>query len=195
MTWRRPTLCAKYREACQRMHQLENDIHWDHTLAEAVHTAPPNQIRTLFAIIISTCYPSNARELWNKYKEHMTNDILNRTRRTTSNYELETNEEMLNESLILIEDMCLLMCGNPISKLGMPAPNHPMHDAFNQEIHREQNFDRNAMNDTVQENVPKLSEYFFKLNFMNCFPFSFPKSLLKFIAMKTNNNRLIWRIF
>lgn len=53
-------LCATFREACQRMNLLANDNHWDATLADATVSAPATQIRTLFAIIISTCFPSNA---------------------------------------------------------------------------------------------------------------------------------------
>ena len=28
-------LCATYREACQRLRLLEDDVHWDHSLADA----------------------------------------------------------------------------------------------------------------------------------------------------------------
>lgn len=100
-------LCATYRDACQRLHLLEDDTHWDATLADASISAHPNQIRTLFSIIISTCFPSNPLELWNKYRDYMTEDILHRMRRTTLNPELLITLEMYNESLIIIEDMCL----------------------------------------------------------------------------------------
>ncbi|KAK7601501.1 hypothetical protein V9T40_008942 [Parthenolecanium corni] len=51
-----PTFCA----ACQELHLLENDSHWDITIAEAVISASPNQIRTSFAIIIE---PTNIEGL------------------------------------------------------------------------------------------------------------------------------------
>lgn len=150
-------LCATYREACQRMQLLENDNHWDLTLADATMTAPANQLRTLFAIIISTCFPSNPKDLWNKYKNDMTDDILHRIRTVTSDNQLEMSDEMRNETLILIEDMCLLMSGNLLCKLGMPSPNRSMHDAFNRELEREMDFDRNALSQAVQINVPLLN--------------------------------------
>lgn len=81
-------LCATFREASQRMNLLENDNHWDATLADATVSAPATQIRTLFAIIISTCFPSNALKLWDKYEDNMADDILHRVRTTTSNLEL-----------------------------------------------------------------------------------------------------------
>lgn len=92
-------LCATYREACQRLHLLEDDTHWDHALNDASISAHPHQIRTLFAIIISTCFPSNPLELWRKYRDHMTEDILHRIRRTTLNSELIITLEMYNEAL------------------------------------------------------------------------------------------------
>lgn len=151
-------LCATYREACQRLNLLENDSHWDFTLGDAIVSASAAQIRTLFAIIISTCFPSNPSDLWNKYKDHMSDDILHRTRIATLNEELQMNEEIHNESLILIEDMCVLMCGNLLSKLGMPSPNRPLHDAFNRELEREREYDRDTLSEYVRTNVSLLNQ-------------------------------------
>jgi len=93
-------LCATFREACQCLNLLENDSHWDLTLADATVSAPVNQIRTLFAISIATCHPSNPTALWEKYKDEMVDDILHRVRTTNLNFDLESNHEMCNEALI-----------------------------------------------------------------------------------------------
>ena len=90
-------VCATYRQACQRLHLLEDDVHWDHTLADAVISSTSYQIRSLFAILISTCFPSNPHNLWNKYKDNMAEDILHRRRSTTANPELEICAEIHNE--------------------------------------------------------------------------------------------------
>ncbi|GFX52334.1 ATP-dependent DNA helicase [Trichonephila clavipes] len=71
-------LCTTYRQACQELNLLENDAHWDTALADASNTAQPQQIRTLFAIILTTCFPSNPKDLWEKYKDYMSEDILHR---------------------------------------------------------------------------------------------------------------------
>jgi hypothetical protein len=73
-------LCATYREPCQSLNLLENDAHWDSSLADASISAHSNQIRTLFAIILSRCLPSNPKDLREKYKDFMTDDILHRQR-------------------------------------------------------------------------------------------------------------------
>uniref|UniRef100_A0A8D8QFU6 Helitron helicase-like domain-containing protein n=1 Tax=Cacopsylla melanoneura TaxID=428564 RepID=A0A8D8QFU6_9HEMI len=103
-----------YRDACQRLELLENDSHWEHTLGDAVLSSSPHQIRTLFAIILSSCFPSNPEELWNKYKNDMADDILHRMRRS-GNPDLQFSAEIYNEALILIEDLCLMM-SNKVSR-------------------------------------------------------------------------------
>jgi ATP-dependent DNA helicase PIF1 len=150
-------VCPTFRAACQQLNLLENDTHWDMTIAEAIVSASPSQIRTLFAIIISTCFPSNPRELWNKYKGDMSEDILHRIRVSSGNPDLEANEEMYNQALLLIEDMCYLMCGSLLVKLGMPTPDRGMNDAFNRELEREREYDRNSLNQSVRTNVPLLN--------------------------------------
>lgn len=146
-----------FRAACQELNLLENDTHWDTTIAEATVSASPNQIRTLFAIIISTCFPSNPHELWNKYKDDMSEDILHRVRVHSENPHLEMNEEMHNQALVLIEDMCYLMCGSLLVRLGMPSPDRGINDAFERELQREREYDTNALSQLVQTNVPLLN--------------------------------------
>lgn len=52
-------LCCTYREACEKMGLLESNQHWELTLAEASLFSSPNNIRSLFAIILTTCTPSD----------------------------------------------------------------------------------------------------------------------------------------
>lgn len=134
-----------FRAACQELNLLENDAHWDTTIAEATVSASPSQIRTLFAIIISTCFPSNPRELWDKYKDDMSEDILHRVRVHSENHHLDMNGEMHNQALVLIEDMCHLMCGSLLVRLGMPSPDRGINDAFERELQREREYDINAL--------------------------------------------------
>uniref|UniRef100_A0A183HN50 Helitron_like_N domain-containing protein n=1 Tax=Onchocerca flexuosa TaxID=387005 RepID=A0A183HN50_9BILA len=74
---------ATFRSACQALNLLENDRHWDICTNDACNMSHPNQIRTLFAIILTACSPSPA-ELWEKYKSYMAEDILHRIRRENS---------------------------------------------------------------------------------------------------------------
>lgn len=48
-----------YREVCLKLGLLENDQHWNNSLKEAAISNSPKQIRNLFAIILTTCAPSD----------------------------------------------------------------------------------------------------------------------------------------
>ncbi|XP_055542911.1 uncharacterized protein LOC129728491 [Wyeomyia smithii] len=96
-------------------------------------------------------------ELWNKYKDYMADDILHRVRTTTLNYQLEMDDGIHNEALLLIEDLCLLMSGSSLDKLGMAAPNRAMHDALNRELEREREYDIDALNQEVRTKIPLLT--------------------------------------
>lgn len=54
-------LFPTYREACLELGLLENDNHWHLALQEASLTKMPKEIRNLFAMILTTCNPSNPK--------------------------------------------------------------------------------------------------------------------------------------
>lgn len=147
-----------FRAACQALHLLENDDHWEYTLTDAVHSASACQVRALFAIIISTCFPSNPSHLWETFKDDMSEDILNRCRATVNDFELPMTDDMRNEALILIEDQCINICGNLLSKMGMPAPNRQQRVDFNREVQRELEYNIPALNRLIETNVPHMNQ-------------------------------------
>lgn len=112
-------LSATNPEACQRLNLLEDDANWNNTLTDAVISAHPNKIRTLFSIVISTCFPSNSLRLWKIYQDYITEDILRLIRCSTSNQELLLTLEMYNEALVMIEDMCLAIANKSLAQIGM----------------------------------------------------------------------------
>jgi hypothetical protein len=150
--------CVDYREACHRLQLLENDEHWDQTINDAVISSKAHQIRTLFSIIICTCFPTKPIDLWIKYKDNMCDDILFNIRNRTGNPNLQISEEIYNEALISIEDMCLMMSNKLLCQFGMAAPNRPMQDAFHQELQREKSYDLNTLKESIQINLPLLNE-------------------------------------
>ncbi|XP_069968901.1 uncharacterized protein [Bactrocera oleae] len=69
---------STYQDACHALQLLEDDNHWDLTLSDAALASTPSNIRQLFAIILTTCFPTHSSTLWEKYKNSMTEDILYR---------------------------------------------------------------------------------------------------------------------
>ncbi|CAB3257995.1 unnamed protein product [Arctia plantaginis] len=90
----------------------------------------------------------------------MSEDILHQIRITSRNHDVEMNEEIHNRALLLIEDMCYLMCGSLLIRLRMPSPNREMNDAFNRELEREREYDHQEL-----DLVPSSNE---------CTPVEFP---------------------
>ena len=56
-------VCDTFREACQRLDLLEDDVQWDATMAEAATTQSPVKLRNLFVLLLITCGPSNPGQL------------------------------------------------------------------------------------------------------------------------------------
>lgn len=116
------TVCQTFREACQVLGLLEGDRHWDDTLQEAALLYLPEQIRTLFAIILTTCAPSNPYALWEKYKEALSEDVLMNVRRSIPTVQITYNTDIFNKALIMLEDKCVAMANKTLLQHGLPAP-------------------------------------------------------------------------
>lgn len=72
--------------------------------------------------------------MWVKYIDDMSEDVLNRVRYQTFNLKQQMTAEIYNETLIMIEVMCLLMANKVLSFLGMVAPNCDMRDTLSHEL-------------------------------------------------------------
>ena len=52
-----------------------------------------------------------------------------------------------------------MMSNKVLSQLGMPAPNRPMHDDFNQELLRGKIYNLDALRELLRMNVPLLNPH------------------------------------
>ncbi|GFT18965.1 ATP-dependent DNA helicase, partial [Trichonephila clavipes] len=132
------------------------NAHWDTALADASNTARPQQIRTLFAIILTTCFPSNPKDLREKYKDYMSEDILHRLCAANQNPDIQFTLNVYNEALILIEDICLTIANKALMQLGMPASNRPANNLFDRDLQRETHYDYDELGTFVRTNLPQL---------------------------------------
>lgn len=151
-------ICETYREACQRLGLLENDNHWEYALEEAAQTANANQIRQLFAIILTSCNPSNPNQLWMKYRESMSDDILAEMRRNHPDLEINFNDDIFNRALILLEDRCIEIGNQTLVQLGMKPPQRGAFDAMNMDLLKEQSYNIEELQRYIDQNKPLLIE-------------------------------------
>ena len=148
--------CATFREACQLMGLLEDDAQWDATMAEAATVQSPARLRNLFVILLITCGPSNPGQLWESYKESLTEDILIQARRQNPGMTLDYTPDMFNQTLIILEDKALGMAGKELKQLGLPTPQRTLGDRLSREMLRETSYDLNDLKTYVSTNEPLL---------------------------------------
>lgn len=98
---------------------LENDRHWFDAMTESCISMSPAKLRDLFAIMITNCGLSRPVDLWNDFKNAMSEDVLHRLRQI--NPEVNFNDSIYNESLILIQNIVIFISGKDLKHYGFPA--------------------------------------------------------------------------
>ena len=149
-------VCATFREACQLRGLLEDDAHWDATMLEAAAAHSPRRLRYLFAILLTTCGLSNPGQLWESYKESLTEDILMRAPIQNPGIDLVYTSNMFNQTLVFLEDKVRWMAGNDLKQLGLPTPERNRGDRLSREMLRETSYDVDQLNQHVSANEPLL---------------------------------------
>lgn len=149
-------ICATFREACQISGLLEDDTHWNATLSEAAAVQSPARLRSLFAILLTTCGLSNPEKLWEAHKESLTEDILMQARRQNPGRNMNYTSDMFNQALIYLEDKTLQMSGKALEDLGLPTPQRDLGDRLSKEMLRETSYDVEQLEKYVLTNEPLL---------------------------------------
>jgi len=72
------TIYPLYREACIALGLIKNDDEWKACLNEACLYKFGPALRSLFAIIVVICLPSSPIDLWNEFRERISEDIAHR---------------------------------------------------------------------------------------------------------------------
>nr|XP_046472567.1 uncharacterized protein LOC124214346 [Neodiprion pinetum] len=147
-----------YKDACHALGLLEDDNQWKCMLAEAGLNCAAKQIRLLFAIVLTTCFPTRAETLWDNHKDSMTDDILHQHRTRCNDPTIVFSDAMYNEALIAIEDLCITIANLPLSHFGMHSPNRNASDLMNTELNRELQYNTAEMAAIVARNVPLMNE-------------------------------------
>lgn len=147
-----------YKDTCLALGLLEDGNQWDCMLTEAALNCTSIQIRLLFAIVLTTCFPARAEILWNNHKNTMTDDILHRHRTRWNDLTIIFSDAMYNEALIAIEDLCIAIANLPLSHFGMHSPKRSASDLMNTEMNRELQYNTVEMTVIVSRNVPLLTE-------------------------------------
>ncbi|XP_037871618.1 uncharacterized protein LOC119629558 [Bombyx mori] len=141
-----------FREACEARGLLENDNHWDVTLEEAAQCRSAGKMRELFAVLVATCGLSNPQQLWDKYKNDMTDDILHRLQEQNPN--VTYSDLIYNEGLTKIEDQVKTISRKDLSDYGMIRPQRT--EEISSDLIRELDYDTASLQQQLTESVPRL---------------------------------------
>jgi len=116
-----------------------------------------SRIRHLFAIILTNCVVSNPKELWDKHKEDLSEDILHRLHQQNPDLELHYTQEIFNQALCLLEDLTLAMTGKLLKFCGMPEPQRMEgNNQLCREMLRETSYDEKLLAEHVRVSEPRL---------------------------------------
>ena len=149
-------ICGTFRGACQLRRLLEDDRQLDATMSEAAAAQSSASLRNLFALILTTCGPSNPKQLWESYKKSLTEDILREARRQNPGMNLDYTPDMFNQVLIILEDKTLEMAGKNLEKFDVRTPQRNLGDRLSREILRETSYDVKELDKYVSTNEPLL---------------------------------------
>ena len=85
-----------FHEACLKLGLLEDDNQYHLAMEEATVSNSPASIRTLFAVILAWCEPSNPLEIYDNHKEAMAEDFLHQQRILYRDEHIEVNDDIFN---------------------------------------------------------------------------------------------------
>ncbi|CAF5003071.1 unnamed protein product, partial [Rotaria sp. Silwood1] len=104
-------VCQTFMEVAKRRGLLRDDTEYERCMAEAVMFQMPQQLRTLFCVILLYCNPTKSIDLWNSCKAHMAEDFM-------QHVDAQTAEAM---AFCAIEGK-LKERGRSCSDCGIPSP-------------------------------------------------------------------------
>ena len=78
----------------------------------------PRKIRELFAILITNCGLSQPLEIWNAFKDSMSEDILHTIQQHNRN--ADYNQNIYNEAMIDLQNIVLSISGKSLHDCGFP---------------------------------------------------------------------------
>lgn len=109
-----------FKAACLARGLLTDDHEWLQCLNEAKIMSTGFQLRQLFAIILRDCHPLDPLALWNRFREHICDDLKHALQ---ERYHIAnvTSEDIYDYGLFLLDKN---LPGRDVASFGLSAPNY-----------------------------------------------------------------------
>jgi hypothetical protein len=116
-----------YKEACYARGLLEDDREWDQCLQEAAQMQTGSALRSLFAVILLSCFPTSPEGLWDKYKDKICDDLRRRLERQPQFQNHHFEDEKIYDYGLHLLNKILMRSGKTLSDFPpMPLPQGPV---------------------------------------------------------------------
>jgi len=109
-----------FRQACLARGLLEDDREWVQCLTEAAHMQTGRQLRSLFAMILTECQPTDPIALWNNFRENICDDLERQLQRI-GQIANPTRDQIYDYGLYLIEKILVQNNKSLKNIAGMPT--------------------------------------------------------------------------
>jgi len=147
-----------FKNACQALGLLQDDLEWDQCLKEASMIQSGHQLRHLFATILIHCNPTRPEQLWMRYKQNLSDDILYQTQQELQDLNLQMTEQDIENRALYKLDNILIQQGKTLKDFpDMPIPN-TIDNMANHLLNEELNYKQSALYEFLNQNVPLLNE-------------------------------------
>jgi ATP-dependent DNA helicase PIF1 len=107
-------VCESFEQAARERNLVADDREWTRCLQEAVQFQSSPQLRLLFSTICIYCGPASPQALWERFREHMIDDI-------KLNFPTITDNQAWNLALLIVQRLIVSM-GSTLDSLNMQEP-------------------------------------------------------------------------
>ncbi|GBO22507.1 hypothetical protein AVEN_245311-1 [Araneus ventricosus] len=90
-------------------------------------------------------------------KDRFSEDVFHLKQRENPDIDLHYVLQIYNETLIVLENKCLSICGRMLLQFGLPVPTRKAHKTLDRGLIRETNYDKNILHHMVETNKPRLT--------------------------------------
>ena len=123
-----------FKEACRAKGFLQADNHLQQIMEDAKRTKDPKEMRELFIVMLINMDINDPKQLWEEFKNDMSEDFLHKERTTLNNFNILINERHNEQALTYLQNK-LEKLGKHLQDYNLPIPrnNTTDHDCHNYE--------------------------------------------------------------
>lgn len=140
-----------FQSACKALRLIEDDEHWCAALEEAVFSQSPFMMRELFSVLLVHCQVSDPLNLWDKFKEHLSEDFRHQVEKNVEVDVDQFSNDIFNKCLLSIEESIQALGGRTLREYGLPQPSR-VQILENREYLRETNYNLEVLTNVVARN-------------------------------------------